>query len=248
MAGLIKWNRSDYAKLSRAVSDFNKKLNKLEAEERKLYLPLPVNYKELKESIKTRSALNQKINSLKRFLKEGMEDIYVTEGGEKLSKWEYKELGYLKKNASIKLRNEIKEIDRSKTPYETVDERITKGLIKNFNKLNESKGKEFREIKRRLNFYGSSDYEMKKAVIWKENLLEQAENVSNLKGYDKFIEFINSFKNPIQLYETIKERTHTLIDDYINLFAYSELQQIQFDDLLSELGIDISEWSNLETI
>ena len=94
----IKWQQKDYLSLGRAVANFNKKINKLQSEEKKLYLPELKNYKDIKENIQTRSELNRVINSLKRFSKEGAEDLYVTKAGEQITKWERKELRKTNKN------------------------------------------------------------------------------------------------------------------------------------------------------
>ena len=94
----IRWQQKDYLSLGRAVANFNKKINKLQSEEKKLYLPELKNYKDIKQNIQTRSELNRVINSLKRFSKEGAEDLYVTKAGEQITKWERKELRKTNKN------------------------------------------------------------------------------------------------------------------------------------------------------
>lgn len=106
----IRWTRSDIATLSRAISDFNKKINELEKEGKKLYLPNLVDYQEVKENIQSRRALKNKVNSFRRFLREGAEELYITEGGEKLTKWEYKELKNMQRSATQKLNKELKRI------------------------------------------------------------------------------------------------------------------------------------------
>lgn len=68
--GKIRWQQKDYLSLGRAVANFNKKINELQKEEKKLYLPETKNYKEIKQNIQTRNELNRIINSLKRFSKE----------------------------------------------------------------------------------------------------------------------------------------------------------------------------------
>ena len=88
----INWKRGDYVKLGRAVSDFNKKINRLKTEENALYLPEEINYNVAKSGITTRRELNRIINSLKRFQREGAEELYTTEAGVNLSKWERREL------------------------------------------------------------------------------------------------------------------------------------------------------------
>ena len=96
--GKIKWQQKDYLSLGRAVANFNKKINELQSEEKKLYLPELKNYKDIKENIQTRSELNRVINSLKRFSKEGAEDLYTTKAGEQITKWERQELRKANKN------------------------------------------------------------------------------------------------------------------------------------------------------
>ena len=103
----IKWNRSDTIKLGKAVANFNKKINELKNEENELYLPDTLTYAEEKENITTRRELNRRINSLKRFLREGAEELYTTRAGEEITKWERQELSYQKTIATRRLQKEL---------------------------------------------------------------------------------------------------------------------------------------------
>ena len=47
----IRWRQGDFIRLGQAVSRFNKKINELQAEENKLYLPETISYTEAKENI-----------------------------------------------------------------------------------------------------------------------------------------------------------------------------------------------------
>lgn len=94
----IKWQQKDYITLGKAVSNFNKKINELNKEEKKLYLPEKLDYKEVKGNIVTRNELKRVINSLRRFSKEGSEDLYITKSGERITKWERQEMRYSIKN------------------------------------------------------------------------------------------------------------------------------------------------------
>lgn len=73
----IKWKQSDYLQLGKAVARFNKKINELNKEERKLYLPETITYEQTKADIQSRKQLNNVINSLRRFTKEGAENLFV---------------------------------------------------------------------------------------------------------------------------------------------------------------------------
>ena len=103
----INWRQGDFLRLGRAVAQFNKKINELQAEENKLYLPETINYAEAKENITTRRELNRLINSLRRFQREGAEDLYTTQSGESITKWERRELGIQSRIAQTRLIHEL---------------------------------------------------------------------------------------------------------------------------------------------
>ena len=66
LPSFIKWTRSDYAKLSYAVREFNKTIDKLDNIDRNI-LPEEMNYKELRDNIYSRNELNRIVKSLRRF-------------------------------------------------------------------------------------------------------------------------------------------------------------------------------------
>ena len=74
----IKWKKGDFISLGKAVSAFNKKINELQNNENKLYLPEFKDYNLIKQNINNRKELNRQINSMKEFLKEGAEELYTT--------------------------------------------------------------------------------------------------------------------------------------------------------------------------
>jgi hypothetical protein len=106
----IRWNRSDTATLSWAVRNYNKKIRELKTEENKLYLPEEISYKDIKENITTRRELNRNINSLKRFQREDAAELYVTQAGEQMTKWERRELGIQSRVAIRRLNRELAEL------------------------------------------------------------------------------------------------------------------------------------------
>ena len=88
----IRWKKSDYIELQKAVTNFNSKIDRLNKDSVKEYLPEKYNYKELKKNIKTRDTLNEYIKSLKKFTKYGEPELTQTESGILLTKWEYHDL------------------------------------------------------------------------------------------------------------------------------------------------------------
>ena len=101
----------DYITLGKAVSNFNKKIRELQQEENKLYLPEERNYKDLRNEIVTRSQLNNIINSLKRFSREGAEEVYTTKGGKEITVWENRENQILKQIAMRRLNADLKVLE-----------------------------------------------------------------------------------------------------------------------------------------
>lgn len=108
----INWKQKDYLSLGRAVSNFNKKINELQKEEKKLYLPEIKSYKELKSKIMTRNELNRIIKSLKSFSSEGAEEPIKIKTGDIITKWEQKELGKQINIAKRGLRATIKDLEK----------------------------------------------------------------------------------------------------------------------------------------
>ena len=88
----IRWKQTDYLRLGKSVAQFNRKINELNNEEKKLYLPENITYSNVKEGIQSRAELNRVINSLRRFSKEGAENLFTNSAGEQMTVWERGEL------------------------------------------------------------------------------------------------------------------------------------------------------------
>ena len=203
----IRWKKSDYITLGIAVSNFNKKINKLQAEEKRLYLPESINYKEAKENITTRSELNRIINSLKRFNREGSEELYITKAGEQLTKWERRELGIQSRTAQNRLRQELKELNLpsksgfSKVQMGSLRQKEIEAQIKNLQKIEEKTGYEFERLSERIKSIGTSDYTLRKAYVFRENFMNQLEILkNNSPEFEKVYEHFNKIKNPITFF------------------------------------------------
>ena len=74
-------------------------------------MPDIIDYYNLKQNITTRAELNRQINSLKRFMREGAENIYTTEAGEQISKWEKQETLKSMRLARNRLTRELKSLE-----------------------------------------------------------------------------------------------------------------------------------------
>lgn len=245
----IRWKQGDFIRLGKAVSDFNKKINELQAEENKLYLPDTINYSEAKENITTRSELNRLINSLRRFKNEGAEDLYVTQAGEEITKWERRELGIQSRIAQIRLKNELKNLNKplsegfSRVQMGSQRAREIESQLKNLKQIENKKGYEFKRLKERIQNIGTSDYIMKKAIVYRENYVKEMEKYSHLDNYEKLVEKFESLKNPVKFYEYMSqnELTQDLTyqsDEYFTQQAFNSFLQ----DLGIEIDVDSVSW------
>lgn len=211
----INWKQGDFIKLGKAVADFNKKINRLQAEENKLYLPETINYKEAKENITTRRELNRLVNSLRRFQKEGAEDLYTTQAGEEISRWERRELGIQSRIAQTRLRNELKTLNEptesgfSRAQMGSMRVREINAQIKNLKNIEGAVGFAFNKLRDRLARQGTSDYTMKKAIVFKENYLKEMEKYSHFDNYEKLMKKLRSFTNPISFFNFVSQNELT---------------------------------------
>lgn len=113
---VIKWRKEDERVLRKAISDFNKKISKLEKTRKdKSYLPAKLDYKETRERlIKTRSELDRIVRSLGRFKGQEAFKKVTLPSGEELTNWEKKEIGYQKAVAVRRIKKRMAQIER---PY-----------------------------------------------------------------------------------------------------------------------------------
>ena len=152
----INWKRGDYIRLGRAVSDFNKKINELQQEENKLYLPTPLSYSNVKENITTRQELNRMINSLRRFQQEDAGELYETESGQQITKWERRELGRQVGIAKRRLKQELVGLNEptiggfSRVQMGSMRAREIEAQLKSFGKLETKMGFEFDRLKKSI--------------------------------------------------------------------------------------------------
>lgn len=243
MTSQINWKKGDYISLGRAVSQFNKKIKSLEGLKDKSYLPNEIVYKDIKETILSRNELKRVINSLRRFQKEGAENLYITQAGQKMTEWERNELGILKRSATRKIQSEIEQLNEpiysgiSRVQMGSFKEKQLRATLENLQKLELLRGYDFKLLKERLLNIGSSDYDLKKAIVYKENYLKELEKYKSFENYDKLIDKIKNL-SPKRFYEFMKKTEFTKDLTYVSDTYFS---QNEFNYFLEDLGIEIDE-------
>lgn len=211
----IRWKQKDFITLGRAVANFNKKINELNKEEEKLYLPKNLEYKIVKQGITTRKELQRVLKSLKRFLKEGAEELYTTKAGEQITKWEKKELTIETRKATRRLNQELKELYTIKdkngyTKAQMGSQRLNEleDQLKNINQIENVKGYDFTRLRNRIHRIGTDDYVMKMSIVYQENVMDNLKELSENKSeFKKVYDYFEKIKNPIEFFNTMQRST-----------------------------------------
>lgn len=238
----LRWKRGDYIRLGRAVSDFNRKINKLQTEENKLYLPDTISYQNLKENITTRRELNRMVNSLRRFQRDDATELYTTQAGEQITKWERRELGIQSGIAKRRLNRELSQLNEpmesgySRVQMGSIRANQIKAQIKRLNKLENLKGSEFKNLKKSIKIQGTSDFSMKRAITYRDNYIREMKKYSGFDNYEKFMEKLNSIKNPTDFYNFVSKNEITKDLTYQSDQYYAEQE---FNLFLEDLGLEI---------
>ena len=247
---LIRWNRSDYARLRGAVSSFNKQINKLkEIEKESEYLPDIKKYSDLKERIVSRQELNRVIKSLKDFGSERSQEKITTPSGVEITRWENKEINKARRRAIRHLQMERFTIDTGRKSIGMGDERIKEidRTIESFNKLETKTGQAFERTKESILIEGTSDRELYKAKIFQDNVYKALEDLKHYDNYDVLIKELNKTKNPIAFYNKIKDNDILMDifkwykgeDGSISIYGAFDSVQEAFNSMVERLGVNL---------
>ncbi len=197
MANKIRWSRSDYIKLGKAVSSFNKTVGNLSNSG--IVLPDLLNYNDLKSGITTRKELNRLIGSLKRF-QNPMQQVGVSLEGFEVTKWELNEVKRAKRRAERRLTGELAGIEAGSIGTGNTRANEIKATLESFEKFASGDLAQFKRISSSIMRQGRTDYEMKKALIFQQNFIKAYEKM----GRKEIVEFARSFRNPMNFWEAIQ--------------------------------------------
>lgn len=112
----IRYDAEFSQDIKRVVSNFNRKIARLEKKGREL-LPDRVTVRELKESYDKRYELKRKLKELQRFSQRGVEEVIKTEGGVKTTKYALENLKRDVRRTQYRLTLERKKLENLTTPY-----------------------------------------------------------------------------------------------------------------------------------
>ena len=221
----IKWRLKDERELGQVTRDFNRKLGRLIDENPKsknilpqFYNPLTnqleseITVTTLKSLITTRSDYNRYIRMMKRFLKEGAEEIVDAPGNQydvKTTKWHIQEMGRLKgivnrrKQERLEMFKDIEMASSEGSLGYSLGERFGMGLASR-NQLSPTNSFTPSQTQLDINFKLSSlmkqsktEYYSEKDEILKNNYIRELERNFNKKDVSDIIEAIKSMDNDL---------------------------------------------------
>lgn len=257
MVSNIRWKRSDYLTLGRAVSNFNKKIRELQTEENKLYLPEPIEYKELKKEILTRGKLNDILRSLRSFNQESAQPVFNRQTQQTLTKWESREntiksmraqKNLIKTSSEISgILKEAKEGKRRITAKKQQELRMQ--YLEALENLRDIKAyREKAELpyityKQMIEKIGDLDYEMLKATVYRQNFEYALDSFKNFKGYDLLKNKLNRLRNPAYFYKYVSKAEY-----FKDIFIHyregegvgtnvADQDQAKFNEALEQIGL-----------
>ena len=201
MANKIRWSRSDYISLGKAVASFNKAVGRIT--DTGIIVPEMQSYSELKSSISTRQELNRVINSMKRFTNPMEQQGVRLESGLVITKWEQSEINKAQRRATRRMTGELAGIEATSTYGTGVSSaNEIKSTLEMFDRIFKSTSSDqFRRRTSVLYNQGRTDYDMKKARIFQENFITAYEKM----GRTAVVELAKSYKNPMEFWEFIKD-------------------------------------------
>lgn len=245
---MIKWRNSDLIRLGKAVSLFNKKIQRIKKLEKEgVRIPELLNYKEVKQNIYSRGELNRIINSLKRINKENSLKVKELKSGAKLIEWEFNEINIERRSLSRKINTQIKKV-KSQTykeqPYKTEEQKLLEArlrLIQNIPKLTQ---RNLNKAIVTLHMLSSRDYDYIKALNYKQNYMEVMARYKGMPGYTR-LKHIMEKLSPQEFYNVAK-RDYILKD--LSYLSDNTLNYEQFSQIADMWGVSLNEYIGEELI
>lgn len=222
----IRWTKSDYIKLGKAVSSFNKNVRKAEQIDYTV-APEIVEYTELKTKINTRAELKKAINSLKRY---DAENLYKNEIVD-IPKWNITSVSVAQIQAEKKIQKEIikGDVDNKEALKIELDR------IRNLQKL---QGYERKRKEQRIMQVADVRYELRRAQTFRSNYIETIRNVyKGMEGYKELMKKLRDIKNPLEFYNTIKNNAVSVNDIDIYYQSNQRVTQEHLNNLLESWGV-----------
>lgn len=216
---MIRWNKSDYVRLGKAVADYNRIISHSTSTSKNAYLPKKINYKELKADIQTRQGLNAYLQQLKRASLPGAMEIEQLEGGVAITRYQRRELQRSlavvipKLEADIQKLQEKTLISYNKGVNEKLDDvfksdpqKKLEARLSDYQNLFTLSGSKFRYRAEQL-LVNQTEKKYRQAYLFRQRYMkEMREKYRNYRDYWIFIKYYaDKHKDPVSFYNDLPD-------------------------------------------
>ena len=110
--------------------------------------------------------------------------------------------------------------------------------LKSIQNVYKKRGTEFKKVVASIENLGSSDYEVRQALLYRDNYLKMFEQFKNSDYYEAIVKKIKSYKNPISFYNKISSLTYGEYIRDIKFMYDSKQAELILRQMAEELGIE----------
>lgn len=189
----IRYDKKLEKEINRTIKNFNQKIDRLEKEEKALYLPEKITKKELKEDYLTRTDLRRKLRQLQRFGERGAEKLVETEGGAILSKYELDTLKEERRRILYNINREIKLLGDTKIKIAGKVQDVTFKESSDENYLNLVE--RYKLLKRNISNLTQQQFERYRKLLNKSKYYSKYYNTKFYGNYLRGLEEVANFYN-----------------------------------------------------
>lgn len=109
--------------------------------------------------------------------------------------------------------------------------------LKSIQNVFKKRGAEFKKTVSTIENIGSSDYEIRQALLYRENYLKMFEQFKNSEYYEAIVKKIKSYENPLTFFNKIKSLSYGEYLADIKYMYDSKQAELILGQMAEELGI-----------
>ena len=110
--------------------------------------------------------------------------------------------------------------------------------LKSIQDVYKKRGTEFQKTVAQIENLGSSDYEVRQALLYRDNYLKMFEQFKNSDYYEAIVKKIKSYENPITFYNKISSLSYGEYVRDIKFMYDSKQAELILEAMAEELGIE----------
>ena len=214
----IRWSKGDYIRLGKAVADFNRQIAANTTEANKLYLPKQIDYKALRDEIKTRQGLNAYIQQLKRINLGDSFALEKLEGGETVTRYQRREIqralnqvipqleaDIASVQAKTLIRNGLSSNFELPEAFKDYQQKQLEARLKDYKELFTLSGEKFKRRAEQL-MINQTEKKYRKAYQFRKNYMREMQKYRNMRDYWIFKKYYaDRHKDPVRFYDDLPD-------------------------------------------